>query len=76
MVAGMRLYLSATGMDVGYELAKASLVLSSELVTSPDGGFDIELMLHKLEEALDQAIRRLPIVNWTRGSLNFASCRN
>ncbi len=71
MVAGMRLYLSATGMDVGYELAKASLVLSSELVTSADGGFDIELMLHKLEDALDQALSDGYKGLWATGDMTW-----
>ena len=37
MVAGMRSYLAAAGIDVEQEIAKASLVLSSEPSVSADG---------------------------------------
>src|SRR6185503_1905998 len=56
MVAGMRSYLSAIGLDVAKEIARARLILSSEPLASPDGSFDVGLMLDKLEDALDQAL--------------------
>lgn len=56
MVAGMRSTLAAMGTDVTKEIAENRLVLSSEPATSPDGNFDIDLMLNKLESAVDQAL--------------------
>jgi len=56
MVAGIRSHLAATGIDVVSEIAKARLVLSSEPSSATDDGFDVDLMLHKLEDALDQAL--------------------
>ncbi len=47
MVTGIRSALAALGMDVGCEVAKARLVLSSEPVTTASGGFDVDLMLSK-----------------------------
>jgi hypothetical protein len=55
MVAGVRSYLAAKGMDVVSEIAKARLVLSSEQ-TSPDRSFNVDRMLSRLEEALDNAL--------------------
>jgi len=56
MVAGMRSHLAAMGVDVVGEIAKARLVLSAEPSASADDDFDTDLMLHKLEDALDQAL--------------------
>jgi hypothetical protein len=55
MVAGLRSYLAASGMDVASEVAKARLVLSSEPTTSA-AGFDGGNLLFQLEDALDQAL--------------------
>ena len=54
MVAGMRSTLSAAGIDVALEIARARLVLSSEPVSGKE--FNSEAMLHKLEDSLNQAI--------------------
>jgi hypothetical protein len=56
MVTGLRSCLAARGVDVGYEVAKARLILSSEPMISADGDFEVGLMLEKLEGALDQAL--------------------
>jgi|SRR5580658_9432063 hypothetical protein len=56
MVAGMRSYLAANGVDVFDATAKGSLVLSAEQHHLRDGRFDIEGMLHDLEQAIDQAL--------------------
>lgn len=55
MVAGMRSTLAARGIDVVTEIAKARLVLSSEPVSS-GGDFNIQVMLSKLEDSLNQAL--------------------
>jgi hypothetical protein len=55
MVAGMRSYLFAAGVDVIAEIAKGSLVLSSDQGHMIDGRFDPDAMLRLLEENLDRA---------------------
>lgn len=55
MVAGMRSTLSALGTDVSFEVAKASLILSSEPV-SAGKEFNGGVMLEKLDNILSQAI--------------------
>jgi hypothetical protein len=46
MVAGMRSYLAATGVDVAHEISNARLVLSSERHHLADGKqFDVEQMI-------------------------------
>ena len=49
MVAGMRSYLAAAGVDVAREVGKGSLVLSSDQGHLVDGHFDADLMLRALE---------------------------
>ena len=71
MVAGMRSYLSAIGVDVVNETVKARLVLSSENVLLPDGGFDVELMLKKLEDTLDQALNDGHKGLWATGDMTW-----
>src|ERR1700753_4258060 len=56
MVAGLRSYLFAAGVDVVYEVAKTSLMLSSEQTHLKEGHFDIDLFLGMLEDTLNQAL--------------------
>src|SRR5579862_1825614 len=56
MVAGMRSYLSAGGVDVAMEVQKSSLVLSSSRSHLRDNVFDGDKMLEKLAEAVDHAL--------------------
>src|ERR1700691_4520050 len=56
MVAGMRSYLAAAGVDVTHEIEKESLVLSSEQGHLASGQFDVDGMIRTLEDALDQAL--------------------
>jgi len=71
MVAGMRSYLSAIGLDVAKEIARARLILSSEPLASPDGSFDVGLMLDKLEDALDQALSDGYKGLWATGDMTW-----
>lgn len=71
MVAGMRSYLAAAGIDVEQEVAKARLVLSSEPSVSADGDFNVDLMLHKLEDALDQALKDRYKGLWATGDMTW-----
>jgi hypothetical protein len=56
MVAGMRSYLFAGGVDVVYEVARTSLILTSDRSHVKDGHFDIDQMLRMLEETLNTAL--------------------
>jgi len=70
MVAGLRSYLAAMDINVVSEIAKASLVLSSE-PAFPDGGFDAGAMLLKLEDALDQALNDGYKGLWATGDITW-----
>lgn len=56
MVAGMRSYLAAAGVDIAHEVAKVSLVFSSDQNHLVHGYFDVNRMMSTLEDALDQAL--------------------
>jgi MEDS: MEthanogen/methylotroph, DcmR Sensory domain len=56
MVAGVRSYLFAGGIDVPKEIMKGSLVLSSEQGHLKNGRFDIDRMLEMLSGAVNQAL--------------------
>jgi len=56
IIAGLRTLLAAKGVDVVNETSKARLILSSQPALTAEGNFDIDLMLNKLEDALDQAL--------------------
>lgn len=57
MIAGMRSYLAAAGVDVEDALAGTRLVLSSEQSHLVDGHFDLTRLLDTLEDALTRALR-------------------
>jgi hypothetical protein len=69
MVAGMRSTLAAMDIDVA-ELAKDSLVLSSDTVVS-GGTFNSEAMLGKLEDLLDRAIKDGYKGLWASGDMTW-----
>jgi len=56
MVTDMRFFLSAAGVNVVDEVVETNLVLSSEPAVSSDGNFDVDLMIRKLEESIEQAL--------------------
>lgn len=56
MVAGMRSYLAAAGVDVEVELNRGSLVLSSEQSQAFGGVFDADGMLEALEASVQKAV--------------------
>lgn len=57
MVAGMRSYLAAAGVDVAEESLKGRLVLSSDRDHLINGcQFDLERMMQSLQDALKQAL--------------------
>ena len=55
MIAGIRSYLAATGMDVAREVDRGALVLSSSDGHLIDGRFDVERMLALLSDSVCQA---------------------
>src|SRR4051794_16525416 len=56
MVAEIRSYLEAAGVDVAHEVEKRSLVLWSEQWHLVDGRFDVERMMQIVEDLLQQAL--------------------
>lgn len=56
MVAGMRSYLFAAGVDVSQEVNKNRLVLLSSTEHLQNGHFDIDRMIRLLDDALNQAL--------------------
>jgi hypothetical protein len=55
MVAGIRTYLAAGGLDVESEVARGALVLSSDQTHLTNGRFDVSRMLELLAQAVDNA---------------------
>ena len=71
MVAGMRSYLAAAGVDVAHEVGTASLVLSSEQRHLVDGRFDVERMMQTLKDALQQALADGYQGLWATGDMTW-----
>ena len=71
MVAGMQSYLAAEGVDVGHEVEKRSLLLTSEQAHLTDGRFDVKRMLKMLEEALAQALNDGYAGLWATGDMSW-----
>jgi hypothetical protein len=69
MVAGMGSTLAALGIDVRSEIANSRLILSSEPVSV--GGFDIDVMLNKLKNVLDEALNDGYKGLWASGDLTW-----
>ena len=77
MVAGMRSILASMGFDIAAEMKKGRLVLSSEPVTS-GGDFNSEVMLGKLEDSLNEALKDGYKGLWASGDMTweFGPVRN
>lgn len=71
MVAGMRSYLAALGVDVSQEIAQGSLVLSSEQGHLVDGRFDVDRMILTLDDALKQALSDGYAGLWATGDMSW-----
>jgi hypothetical protein len=56
MVSGMRSYLAAAGVDVAHEVARGSLMVSSDRPHLTGTRFDIGRMIGRLEDAISQAL--------------------
>jgi hypothetical protein len=64
MVSGMQSYLAAAGVDVAHEIAKGSLIVSSDRPHLTGTRFDIGRMIGQLEDAISQALNEGP---WALG---------
>ena|SRR5436190_2225551 len=71
MVAGIRSYLAAAGLDLTRELERGALVLSSDESHLVDGQFDSESMLALLEDAIDEALRDGFRGLWATGDMTW-----
>ncbi len=56
MVAGLRSYVAALGVDVESELSGGTLVLASDRDHLVDGRFDVDNLIRSLDSAVDQAL--------------------
>jgi hypothetical protein len=71
MIAGMRSYLAAAGVDVAREVGKGSLVLSSDQDHLEDGHFHADRMLEGLEAAVHQALSEGYEGLWATGDMTW-----
>jgi len=71
MVAGLRSYLAAAGVDVAREVTRSRLVLSADRNHLTDGSFDIDRMLRTLENLLNNALRDQCTGLWAVGDMTW-----
>lgn len=71
MVAGIRSYLAAAGVDVAQEVSRGSLILSSDQDHLEDGIFDPARMLDMLAEAVNDALAQGYTGLWSTGDMTW-----
>jgi hypothetical protein len=71
MVAGMRSYLAASGVDVAKEVARGSLLLSSTQHLADGDRFDVQLMIDALQSALELALNDGYSGLWATGDMSW-----
>jgi MEDS: MEthanogen/methylotroph, DcmR Sensory domain len=71
MVAGIRSYLAAAGVDVAQEVNRGSLVLSSEQGHLQDGIFDPARMLDSLADSVNDALAQGYAGLWATGDMTW-----
>lgn len=71
MVAGIRSYLAAAGLDVEHEVAKGALVLSSDQNHLTNGRFDVNTMLGMLVDAVNRALKDGYEGLWATGDMTW-----
>jgi len=71
MVAGLRSYLFAIGVDVPEEVIKGRLILSSDQSHFKDGQFDADEMLRQLEDAINLALSDGYKGLWATGDMTW-----
>ena len=76
MVAGVRSYLFAAGVDPDDEVAKGRLILTSDQSQITDGYFDASVMIRQLEEAVSQAVKDGFDGLWATGDMGWEMGRD
>jgi hypothetical protein len=71
MVAGMRSYLAAAGVDVEHEVHDTNLILSSERPHLVNDRFEIQGMLGALQSELERALRDGYAGLWATGDMTW-----
>ena len=71
MIAGIRSYLAAAGLNVAQAVSKGALVLLSDGSHLIDGRFDVDRMLGTLAEAIDQALNDGYAGLWAAGDMTW-----
>ena len=71
MVAGIRSYLAATGLNVANEVNKRSLFLSSDQAHLHAGRFDVKRMLTMLSDAVHEAAADGYAGLWATGDMTW-----
>jgi hypothetical protein len=71
MVAGLRSYLAAAGVDVSGEIESNSLVLSSERQDQQDRSFEPAKMIDDLETAVSAALKHGYVGLWASGDMTW-----
>lgn len=71
MIAAMRPYLLAGGIDITQEVEKGRLILSSNPTHLTDGHFSIDRMLGMLEEGLNHALQDGYAGFWCTGDMTL-----
>jgi hypothetical protein len=69
MVAGIRAYLTSSGLDVHDAVTKGQLILSSDQGHLTDGTFDAERMLDMLRDEIARALKDGYVGLWASGDM-------
>jgi hypothetical protein len=71
MVAGIRSYLAAEGLDVAQEVGRGALVLSSDQSHLVDGRFQVDNMLAMLKDSFQRAMNDGYQGLWATGDMTW-----
>jgi hypothetical protein len=71
MIAGMRSYLAAAGVDVVREVADGSLIFSSVQTHLRDGKFDIDFMMVTVQSGVEMARSQGYAGLWATGDMSW-----
>ena len=71
MIAGIRSYLAAAGVDAVSEMDESNLVLSSAQAHLVGGRFDVKMMMQTLQHAVAQALRDGFDGLWASGDMTW-----
>jgi hypothetical protein len=71
MVAGMRCYLAAAGVDVTREIEKGSVILSSDRAYLDDGRFNVDWMIQGLDDSANRALSDGYRGLWATGDMTW-----